>query len=85
MKYTRPIDRKKDLTEGTLDLIFWFQKQAHWQEDPRFNRMCIHVADCLECGTISPMEGYDIQVYVKQYGSFPECPKARASNYSHNV
>jgi hypothetical protein len=85
MKNIKAVDRKKDLSTGTIELIHWFQDQAHWQKDPCFNRMCIHVADCLECGTITPMEGYDIQAYVHLYGLFPEWPKARASNYSHTI
>jgi len=79
------VPRKRNLSKATLGLIEWFHAQTDWRKDPFFNKLCIHIADCINCGTISPMEGYELKAFVQEHGYLPLWVTVRESNYSHTV
>lgn len=76
------IDR---LSEETITLSLWFIDQANVNNNHIFNRICIHVCDCIQVGTITPMEGYNIKSFVEKNKYFPEWVKVRESNFSHTI
>jgi hypothetical protein len=52
---------------------------------PGFNKRLIHLADAVDCGTISPMEGYDAINQLETIGYLPMFIDCRESNYSHTI
>ena len=84
--------RKKDLTADTLDLCHRFCTTHVFKlgtKKPKgglhYRKLCIHIADCIERGTISPMEGYDIEKFLLSGGYLPEWIDARESAYSKQI
>lgn len=55
------------------------------QQTLEFKTRMIHLADAVDCGTITPMEAYDALSYLETSGYLLEFITARESNYSHLV
>ena len=80
---------KKDLSEDTLELSYRFIKMGFKENrDPHGGQWATctqHVSDAIQRGTISPMEGYEIEEFYKQYDYFPEYVYVRKSAYIHLI
>ncbi len=81
-KESKHIKRKGILSDELYDRIF---AHAHHKNSLHFNSRLIHLADCVDCGTVSPMEAYDAIEYLETSGYLPEWIDVRESNYSHTL
>ena len=70
---------------GKLSDELYRRIMAHvsWQQPLDFKTRMIHLADAVDCGTITPMDAYEVLSYLKTSGYLPEFITARESNYSH--
>ena len=50
-----------------------------------FKSRMIHLADAVDCGTITPMEAYDAINQLETMGYLPIWIEARKSNYDHVI
>ena len=77
--------RKSVKRQGKLSDELYLRIHSHinWQSNTGFKNRMIHLADAVDCGTITPMAAHDALDQLEQIGYLPIWVDVRESNYSH--
>lgn len=73
----------KRLGKLSDELYQRIMSQVDWRKTAEFKNRMVHLADCVDCGTITPLDAYDAIDQLVAIGYLPEFITVRKSNYSH--
>ena len=80
IKHIKHIKRQGILSDELYARIY---SHVNWECSLGFKTRMIHLADAVDCGTITPMEAYEAMDQLEQIGHLPIWVDVRESNYSH--